>query len=180
MARETYSPENTSIIGAAQRLRSAGGYDTVLIADRGARAAAPARELKRNGAEGTRILGTERWSGEEEVARSPVLEGSMYASVSESRLLQFVNSYQQRFGDAPDRLATLGYDAVLLTIRMTRDWPVGSPFPTQQLYNSGGFLGIDGPFRFDRSGIAQRALEVRRIERGKVLTADPAPASFGQ
>ena len=69
---------------------------------------------------------------------------------------------------------------MLLTIRMTRDWPVGSPFPTQQLYNSGGFLGIDGPFRFDRSGIAQRALEVRRIERGKVLTADPAPASFGQ
>lgn len=180
VARETYTPGNTSIIGAAQRLRSAGGYDTVLIADRGRRAPAPARELKRSGANGTRILGTERWSGEADVARSAALNGAIYASVSEKRLLQFVNSYQQRFGNAPDRLATLGYDAVLLTIRMTRDWPVGTPFPTQRLYDRGGFLGIDGVFRFDRTGIAQRALEVRRVQGGKVLTADPAPTSFGQ
>jgi ABC-type branched-subunit amino acid transport system substrate-binding protein len=180
VARETYDPGNTSIISAAQRLRTGGGYDTVLIADRGSRAAAPARELKREGAEGTRILGTERWAGEAAVARSAVLDGAIYSTVSEQRLLQFVDSYKQRFGDAPDRLATLGYDAVLLTIRMTRDWPVGTPFPTRELYNSGGFLGIDGPFRFDRNGIAQRALEVRRIENGKIITADPAPASFDQ
>ena len=74
----------------------------------------------------------------------------------------------------------MGYDAVLLTIRMTRDWQVGTQFPTGSLYDRGGFLGIDGPFRFDRRGIAQRALEVRRVQGGKVLTADPAPASFGQ
>lgn len=180
VARETYETGNTSIIGAAQRLRRGGGYDTVLIADRGRSAAAPARELKRDGADGTRILGTERWSGEAAVARSAVLEGAMYANVSEDRLLQFVNSYESRFGSTPDRLATLGYDAVLLTIRMTRDWQVGTQFPTSELYDRGGFLGIDGPFRFDRRGIAQRALEVRRVQGGKVLTADPAPSSFGQ
>ena len=180
VARETYSPGNTSIISAAQRLRTAGGYDTVLIADRGRRAAAPARELKREGAEGTRILGTERWSGEASVVQSAILEGALYANVSEQRLLDFVNSYESRFGSTPDRLATLGYDAVLLTIRMARGWQVGSPFPTNQLYTPGGFLGLDGPFRFDRSGIAQRALEVRQVQGGKLLTADPAPASFGQ
>ncbi|MEM6586232.1 MAG: penicillin-binding protein activator, partial [Pseudomonadota bacterium] len=136
VARETYSTGNTSIISAAQRLRTAGGYDTVLIADRGSRAAAPARELKREGAEGTRILGTERWSGEASVVRSDILAGAMYSSVSERRLLPFVNSYQQRFGDAPDRIATLGYDAVLLTIRMTRGWQVGTQFPTQELFKS--------------------------------------------
>jgi len=179
VARETYQSGNTSIIGAAQRLRTGGGYDTVLIADRGRNAAAPARELKREGAEGTRILGTERWSGEAAVARSASLNGALYANVSEARLRQFVSSYEKRFGTTPDRLATLGYDAVLLTIRMTRGWSVGSQFPTQQLFNSGGFLGIDGPFRFDRTGIAQRALEVRQVQNGKVLTADPAPSSFG-
>lgn len=179
VARETYSPGNTSIISAAQRLRTSGGYDTVLIADRGRRAAAPARELKRDGAQGTRILGTERWSGEADVVRSAVLDGALYSAVSEKRLLQFVDSYEQRFGSAPDRLATLGYDAVLLTIRMTRDWEVGTKFPAESLLNAGGFLGIDGAFRFDRTGVAQRALEVRQIQDGKVLTADPAPDSFG-
>ncbi|MEM7688163.1 MAG: penicillin-binding protein activator [Pseudomonadota bacterium] len=178
VARETYSPGNTSIISAAQRLRTNGGYDTVLIADRGRRAPAPARELKREGAEGTRILGTERWSGEAAVTRSAALNGALYANVSEKRLLQFVDSYEQRFGTTPDRLATLGYDAVLLSIRMTRDWQVGTPFPTQELFNQGGFLGIDGPFRFDRRGVAQRALEVRQIQNGKVLTAEAAPTSF--
>ena len=179
VARETYSPGNTSIISAAQRLRTGGGYDTVVIADRGRRAAAPARELKREGAQGTRIVGTERWSGEAAVVRSAALQGAIYANVSEKRLLQFVNSYEARFGTTPDRLATLGYDSVLLTIRMTRGWQVGTQFPTSELFNSGGFLGIDGPFRFDRSGIAQRALEVRQVQDGKVLTADPAPTSFG-
>ncbi|MDJ0977702.1 MAG: penicillin-binding protein activator [Erythrobacter sp.] len=180
VARETYSRGNTSIVSAAQRLRTDGGYDTVLVADGARLAIRAASELKRDGAEGTRILGTELWSGEGEITRAPNLEGAVFSAVSDGRFKRFSDSYEARFGAKPYRIATLGYDSVLLTLRIARDWPVGSAFPTSRLYDEGGFLGVDGPFRFGRDGVAERALEVRQVSGGKVSQVDPAPSSFGE
>ncbi|MFL0356624.1 penicillin-binding protein activator [Erythrobacter sp. GH1-10] len=174
-----YARGNTSIVSAAQRLRAAGGYDTVLIADGARLAVQAAGELKSQGAEGTRILGTELWSGESVLTRSNAINGALFAAVSDSRYKRFADSYEARFGSRPYRIATLGYDSVLLTLRVARDWRVGSNFPTSQLYDRGGFLGVDGPFRFARSGVAERALEVREVRSGSVVPVDAAPSSFG-
>lgn len=179
IASESYARGNTSIISASQRLRSKGGYDTVLIADGARLATQAAAELKRSGAEGTRILGTELWSGEASLTRAPAVEGALFSAVSDRRFKRFADSYEARFGTKPYRIATLGYDSVLLTLRVARDWRVGSNFPVSQLYDRGGFLGVDGPFRFGRDGIAERALEVRQVSNGSVKPVDPAPASFG-
>ena len=101
-----------------------------------------------------------------------------FSAVSDARYRQFVTSYQARFGDQPYRIATLGYDAVLLTLRVARDWKPGRDFPTAQLRDEGGFLGIDGPFRFGRNGVAERAMEVRQVGNGAVTVVDPAPSRF--
>lgn len=173
-----YDRGNTSIVSAAERLRAAGGYDTVLIAD-GARLAVQAADaLKRDGAESTRLLGTELWSGETVLARSDAINGALFSAVSDARYKRFVDSYEARFGSKPYRIATLGYDSVLLTLRIARDWRVGSSFPKSQLFDSGGFLGVDGAFRFGRGGVVQRALEVREVRGGEVVPVDPAPSSF--
>jgi len=179
IASESYARGNTSIVSASQRLRSKGGYDTVLIADGARLATRAAGELRRSGAEGTRILGTELWSGEASLARSPSVEGALFSAVSDSRFKRFADSYEARFGSKPYRIATLGYDSVLLTLRVARDWRAGSNFPVKQLYDRGGFLGVDGPFRFGRDGIAERALEVRQVTSGAVKQVDAAPKSFG-
>ncbi len=172
---ETYARGNTSVVSAAQRLKAKGGFDTVLIAD-GPRLAAQGAAQFRPG--NTRILGTELWSGEAAIARSPALNGAVFSAVADGRYQRFADSYRARFGAAPHRIATLGYDAVLLTLRVARDWPVGRPFPVDQLRDSGGFLGLDGAFRFDRDGVVQRAMEVREVRRGSVTVVDPAPARF--
>jgi hypothetical protein len=176
---ERYARGNTSIVGAAQRLRTRGGYDTVLIAD-GARLAMQASgELRSGGAQGTRLLGTELWSGESELTRSNAVSGALFAAVSDGRFRRFSESYEARFGTKPYRIATLGYDAVLLTLRIAREWPVGNNFPVSAMYDRGGFLGVDGAFRFGRDGVAERAFEVREVRGGQVIAVDPAPASFG-
>ena len=77
-----------------------------------------------------------------------------------------------------EHLSTLGYDAVLLTLRISRDWEVGDTFPRRELYDDGGFLGVDGAFRFRRDGVAERALEVREVRGSQVVAIDPAPSSF--
>ncbi|MEM6908808.1 MAG: penicillin-binding protein activator [Pseudomonadota bacterium] len=179
ISTERYDRGNTSIVSAAQRLRTSGRYDTVLIADGARLAVQAASELKADGAQGTRLLGTELWSGEAALTRDEAIDGALFSAVSDDRFKRFADSYEQRFGGKPYRIATLGYDAVLLTLRVARDWRVGDRFPREQMFDRGGFLGVDGPFRFNRRGIAERALEVREVRDGQVREVDPAPANFG-
>jgi hypothetical protein len=124
------------------------------------------------------ILGTELWSGDDGLARASALRGAWFSAVSDGRYRQFVTSYETRFGEQPYRLATLGYDAVLLTLRVARDWRPGRDFPTAAMLEEGGFIGLDGPFRFGRNGIAERAMEVRQVGNGTVTVVDPAPTRF--
>ena len=178
--KENYTRGNTSIVSAASRLRAAGGYDTVLIADSARLSIEAADELQRGARARARILGTELWSGDAALTLAGSIEGALFAAVSDQRFKRFADSYEARFGAQPYRVATLGYDAVLLTLRVARDWKVGTPFPKNQLYDRGGFLGVDGAFRFSRGGVVERALEVREVRGGDVIAIDPAPTGFGR
>ena len=175
VATERYSRTNTSVVSAAGRLKAMGGFDTVLIADGGTPSIRGAQAIA---SPSLRILGTERWAGESALLRVEALEGALFSAVTDGRYGGFVTSYEARFGSQPYRVATLGYDAVLLTLRAARDWEVGRDFPTNILFQSGGFDGMDGPFRFQRNGIVQRALEVRSVSDGGIITVSRAPSGF--
>lgn len=174
---ETYARNNTSIVSAARRLRGRGAIDAVMVADIPRYAVLAAPQLKAGG-KAPRLLGTEQWAGESVVSTVAALRGSLYSAVSDSRFGRFAESYKARFGSAPYRAATMGYDSVLLTIRITRDWKPGAPFPEASMLDSGGFLGLDGPFRFGSDGVIDRALEVREARAGGVTVVSPAPARF--
>ena len=175
---ERFARGNTSIVSAAERLKAHGGFDTVLIADGARLAAQAARVLKSDGSGATQLLGTELWSGEGSVTRASALRGAWFSAVSDNRYKRFVDSYEARFGSQPYRIATLGYDAVLLTLRVARDWRVGRDFPDGALRNEDGFLGLDGAFRFHRNGLVERAFEVREVRDGSVVVIENAPARF--
>jgi ABC-type branched-subunit amino acid transport system substrate-binding protein len=179
VATENYQRSNASVVSAARKLRAKGGFDSVLIADGGRIAAQAAGPLKPSGAT-TRLLGTELWSGESLVATTPALRGAWFSTVSDSRFRQFSASYKTRFGALPYRIATLGYDAVLLTLRIARDWSPGSRFPLTRMLDPAGFIGLDGAFRFRSDGVVERALEVREVGPGGVTVVSPAPARFGE
>ncbi len=176
VAMETFDRSNASVVSAARRLNDKGGFDAVLIADGGRIAAIAAPVLKANAA--TRLLGTELWSGESVIASTPAIRGAWFSAVADNRFRQFASSYKTRFGVQPYRIATLGYDGVLLTLRVAREWKPGTTFPIARLLDKGGFLGLDGPFRFGRSGVIERALEVREVRAGGVATVSPAPTAF--
>jgi branched-chain amino acid transport system substrate-binding protein len=178
IAAESYVRGNGSAFAAADRLRTRGGFDAVLITDTARVAAQIAPRLKRVGAISPRILGTELWSGESLLGSTPALRGAWFSAVADTRFRQFADSYQGRFGVRPYRVATLGYDSVLLTIRVARDWRPGTAFPVARLRDSGGFLGLDGPFRFVSNGAIERALEVREARSGGITIISAAPDRF--
>lgn len=170
---EVYDRTNTSVGSAIRRVKAKGQVDAILIAD-GARIAAFAAPF----ANGVRLLGTELWNGEGAIAKSTALKGAWFATVSDQRYGQFERSYTSRFGSAPPRFATIGYDAVLLALNVARGWTNGGPFPSGRLYDPDGFIGLDGVFRFNELGIAERAMEVREVSGGTFVTVSPAPAHF--
>lgn len=172
-ATETYDRSNTSVASAVRRLLAKAPVDALLIAD-GARIALQAAPA----AGGTRLLGTELWAGDAGIARSAAMRGAWFATVSDARFGQFEQSYRRRYGASPSRIATLGYDSVLLTLNVGRTWKPGTIFPTAKLYDRDGFIGLDGVFRFNQFGVAERAMEVREVGAGTFTTVSPAPARF--
>lgn len=176
VASDSYDRGNNSVLSAASRLKAKGGFQAVLIADVPKVAAQAATRLR--GGKALRILGTDLWSGDPVVSNSAALRGAWFAALPDTRYRQFSSSYQSRFGASPYRQATMGYDAVLLTVRIAREWRGGLPFPVSRLTDRGGFLGLDGPFRFAPNGLIERALEVRETRAGGVTIVSPAPEKF--
>jgi branched-chain amino acid transport system substrate-binding protein len=178
VAMQTYDRSPASMRAAVARLNGQSGYDAVLLADSG-RIAVTAAPLIRGGpSRQARILGTELWGTEPTLSQQPALRGAWYASVPDAMFSQLRTRYRARYGKTPYRLASLGYDAVLLTMRVTRDWQVGRVFPEAELRDPEGFTGIDGAFRFGRNGVAERALAVHQIDAGRITTVSPAPTGF--
>lgn len=152
-------------------------FDAVLIAD-GARNASTAVTLLRKGAPKAQVLGTELWNTEIGIANLSPLHGAWFASVPDHLYRQLAAKYRVRYGTGPYRISSMGYDAVLLVSRIAQDWRVGSDFPVARLMDEGGFTGIDGPFRFRRDGVVERALEVQQVGPGGLTVVSPPPARF--
>lgn len=176
VAVETYDRTATALTGAARRLANGGAMDAVLIADVGGNAIRAVPIVK--GAGSKQILGTELWNTDASLGSNAAMRGAWFASVSDGLYGQLATKYRARYGKAPYRLASLGYDSVLLTVRIARDWKPGTAFPVNRLLAADGFGGIDGIFRFNNRGIAVRALEVSEVGAGGFRVVDPAPAKW--
>ncbi len=175
---QNFNRDSASVEAATRRLNQNGEYDAVLLADNGAMAVRAAPMIRKNASETAKILGTDLWNTSSNLAGSPSMRGAWFASVADGLYGQYATKYRSRYGRAPFRLSSLGYDSVLLTVKVARNWQVGTPFPINQLTDSGGFIGLDGVFRFRRNGISERALEVQEIRRGSFAVIDPAPKGF--
>ena len=176
---QTYGRATGGIAGAAGKLAAKAPYGAVLIADSRTTAALAAPMLRKQSGPSMHVLGTELWNSEIGIGAKPALTGAWFASVADSLYRQYATKYRARFGTSPYRLSSLGYDAVLLTVRIARDWRTGSPFPEARLRDQDGFAGLDGAFRFGRDSIAERALEVQEIRAGGPVVVSPAPSGFG-
>jgi len=178
VSMQNFDRSQTSINAAITKMSQASAYEAVLIADSGTFAAQAVPLIRRNGGGTARVLGTELWNTEGGLAGKPAMRGAWFASVSDGLYGQLAAKYRARYGRAPYRLASLGYDSVLLVTRIARDWKIGQRFPTGLLDDKGGFSGIDGAFRFGKDGVADRMLEVQQIDATGFTTVSAAPRAF--
>jgi len=180
VAMQNFDRSPAAMNSAITKLALNGRYDALLIADAGRVALQIVPAVRRNGGAAAKILGTELWNTEGSLSRNPAMAGAWFASVPDGTYNQLSAKYRARFSKGPYRLASLGYDAVLLANKIAAAWRVGTTFPLAQLDDPGGFAGIDGAFRFGRDGIAERMLEVQQINPTGFAVVSPAPRSFAR
>jgi len=179
VSMQNYDHNTASMAAAVAKLKQGSPFDGVLIADSGKDAVLVAPLIRRAGGANARILGTELWNIDRNLGQNSALVGAWYASVSDGLFNQLIVKYRARYGKAPPRVASLGYDAVLLAAKIAPDWKSGAAFPLSKLTDRGGFTGIDGVFRFTRDGTAERGLQVNQVTANGATVVSPAPQSLG-
>jgi branched-chain amino acid transport system substrate-binding protein len=175
---QEYGSTAASVEEAAKKLQASGKIDAVLIGDTGATAIATAPYLRKHGMKDTRILGTELWNINGSIASNKSLRNAWFASVPDTYFSTYAGKYKTRFGTLPPRISTLGYDSILLVTKVVPNWRLGATFPITNLIDRGGFIGLDGAFRFNADGSSERMLEVQEVQAGKFTVIDAAPKVF--
>ncbi|WP_283938161.1 penicillin-binding protein activator [Sphingomonas brevis] len=171
---ESYDRTPAAIGDAARRLNAKGPVDAVLIGDATRTAAIAAPTLKVGGHK----LGTELWATDRTIGKTAALRGAWFSATPDTQFDRLVTRYRARYGKTPYRLASLGYDAMLLAVRSAPNWPIGRAFPAKTLIDKDGFAGVDGNFRFGRDGAAERLLEVRQVTAAGSSVVSPAATAF--
>lgn len=165
-------------------------YDAILLADGGGRLRAVAPMLPFYDVDPARVqfLGTALWD-DPTLGREPALLGAWFAAPPIERAKSFRERYEDVYGRAPPRIATLGYDATALAAVLARGAPATVEpaaaggldqriFHAEAIEDENGFAGYDGIFRFGADGANQRGLAVIEITRNGLRTIDPGPTSF--
>lgn len=154
------------------------GFEAVLLPEGGAKLLTIAPLFPYYDVENpqVRLLGTNQWETAN-LSSEPALYGGWYAAAPPAARAGFEARFQDTFGYAPPRLATLAYDAVALAGALAR-LPDGRGFTAETLTSAGGFRGVDGIIRFTADGGNQRGLAVLEVTAEGPVVVGEAPDSF--
>lgn len=162
--------------GADWEVSENSAFQAVIVADGGdsLRMVAPSMLLAGIDPLAVKYLGTSLWR-ESGAAREPALDHGWFAGPDPNNRDRFERAYREAYGEAPSRLAGLGYDAASLAVLLGGD---GGRVARRGIEAETGFLGVDGLFRFGRDGLIDRGLAVYRVRNGGYEVIDPAPSRF--
>lgn len=150
----------------------------ILIAESGSvlRATGPALLIGGVNMGQVKLLGTGAWAGGD-AQREPTLAGGWFASPDPTVRADFESRYRTAFNRAPSRIASLGYDGVMLAIdaaKLNRQDPISRG----ALERAEGFTGADGVFRFRPDGSIERSLAILELRQQGPTAVDPAPRTL--
>lgn len=129
------------------------------------------------------LLGGDGWESSRlyELGGSAI-DGSYYSNHYSSedpspRVQQFIAAYRQRFGEVPDSLAALGYDAAKVAVDAMRRAPdLSGPAVRDAIAQTKDFPGVAGTISLDAQRNAVKPAVVLKVEDGKshyVTTVSP-------
>ena len=122
------------------------------------------------------LLGTALWRAGG-IGEEPALRGGWFAAPARGNLAYFNQGYLTAFGAPPPFRAALAYDAVSVVGELLASLP-SSYGINELLLDDEGFQGLQGIFRFKKSGRTDRPLSVYEVTREGFKVVDSALQGF--
>ncbi len=123
-----------------------------------------------------KFLGTSIWENAN-LNNETTVYGSWYPAISRKHSSYFINKYTYVFGQKPQALYALGYDAVALSNALANQDPANF-VPT--ITNPDGYVGINGMFRLFENGRNQHSLDIVEVQKQGDVVVQEAPKRFSQ
>ena len=109
-----------------------------------------------------KLLGTTLWDETANLNFEPALIGGWYVAPAPKGVSKFIEKFKRNYGYAPPRLASLGYDAMLLGMALSESART-TGVPSFDIHNPRGFTGVDGIIRLLPNGTNERGFAVLEI-----------------
>ncbi|MGA6994359.1 MAG: ABC transporter substrate-binding protein, partial [Candidatus Deferrimicrobiaceae bacterium] len=132
-----------------------------------------AKQVREKGM-GSQLIGPDGWDSPELVkVAGEAIEGGYFSnhySPEDTRpeVVNWVKKYRERFGQTPDSLGTLTYDATKMLLEAIRTGNSDDPGKIRDALGSlRGFEGVTGKFTMDENGDPIKSAVIIRIRDGK-------------
>ena len=109
-------------------------------------------------------LGNSVWN-KDSIIKEPGLNNSLFTSLNHQSTKRFKDEYIEIFNKKPHPIASLAYDAVGLVISLNEN---KKPINASTLTSNKGFIGINGKFKFYKTGKIQRVPSIYRVTNEKI------------
>lgn len=120
------------------------------------------------------FLGTSVWANTN-LNKETELYGAAYPVMSLARLARFSQKYNEMFGEKPNGLSILAYDAVALASALSHK---NTDVLHEAITASEGYYGMSGAFRIFENGKNEHAMDVVKVTAGGQRVVDAAPNKF--
>lgn len=107
-----------------------------------------------------RLIGSGQWD-DPTLFQNPLLQGGWFSGTRSPQWDRFSKAYQTAYGSEPPRLASLGYDALLVAKEVSQN---PQKAISQSLIRLQGFDGVEGRFYFTPKGHIIREWHVFEID----------------
>lgn len=113
-------------------------------------------------------IGAGAWDGNAGAAAAA--PSAIYAAPDGAAFRSFAARYRAKFNTDPVRIASLGYDAMILVSKLG-SLPKGNRYTEANFTGKAGFNGTDGLFRFKTDGTNERGLAILKASGGIISPA---------
>lgn len=172
VAYESYGKDDVDFSALLTKVK-ASGADIVFLPDYYNKVGLIARQAREKGISAS-LIGPDGWDSPDLVKiAGDAVEGGYFSnhySPDDTRpeVVAWVKKYKEKFGQTPDALGTLAYDATNLLLEAIRKANSGDPAKIREaLASIKGFKGITGESAMDGNGNAVKSAVILQIVHGK-------------
>ena len=172
-AFESYTPDAPNVTEQLLRIKDV-GVDALFLPNYSPEVVNQVRLARGLGID-AQMIGGDAWGQLQDADRRDV-EGGIFSTIyaaddEDPQVQQFISSYVEEFGEEPDDVAALTYDAFGLLTASIRDQGEASPDAIRDgLAEIRDYRGVTGSFRYDgTSGDPIRSVVLMKIENGEFV-----------